>query len=724
MAEQVKFHPLLRLGLVEPIHFLVVSLRPPATYASVHAPALVPGADRPRVEIRLARNLAVLMGVVVRDHPSGRTWVTRYGDLTVSEIGRGWPRPLSGEKVAARDEGDEEEAHEPEPPHLDVIANATLHRFGPETKAALVVAGSDILFQPLERMMSDVLEVLGTSDDGQPLADSMRVTAWASLVADIYQSQPALFVAAIQARSVQRSATGRWWPVTHRRPQRKAEFPIVPQVFDGVTHPSDLGVLDRVMREYVKPRSPLSAAATEGEGGGPSETFLAESLTDRWLRLLVYSADGGSAWIGQDDDGSYVDAYQPHLAALSSFAVDAYGQYDKIVPFGADPTTQPEVFRRGDPMHVKRMIPRTPSLPEFAKLPKATQEALARTAVQMLRVLRDSSVFASAPMLEESLPCLESWSTLTRNVLGTDNDTTKWVELVRARLVLNHHRDSADGDVLVAMQQAVRMSYEGLRQAAAAGRMCLGEWVEVVYDSGANLNSMWQDMLVSGRTDEAIELRSGLERDWADVLTAVGIDANRPELTSSTAQPGLAGLIHNYIGFQVRLPDTDARLAALNIGRSQLLPARQQVADVRGNDTALRTSLQVLLRGSCLTLPDVADASARDVLLSDIRRYTRLLAQTQLVQSLMSDAEQPERTTHLNCLEALSLGLVTLGEEGDPCDARLLQRYVNKAVVACLRAGNVRQLSELSDDSARIGLLLEIIRRFRGLTGLDVKVDL
>lgn len=693
--------------------------RPPRSYASVDPPTLSDSgrtSTRLKVERRLARNLAVLTGVAVDDHPSGRTWVARYGDLTVAEISRGWPRAITSEVDKA----------EPEPTGLDVIANASLHRYGPETKAALVLAGADELFRTVEQTMVDVLSVVCTSDDGLPLADAMRVTAWASLIADLYQAQPALFVAAVQARAVQRSATAEWWPAVRSEPQRKVEFPPMPAAYDHETHPSQLGVLDRVMREHVAPRSPVAAGSFESEGGGPSDAFLVESLVDRWLRHLLYSADGGVAWVAEDSRGSYVDAFQPHLAALSSFAADAQGQYFKVVPFvlGDNNVTEPEAFAKSNPSHTRRLVPRTPSLPEFAKLPRDSQEALARTSVQMLRVLRDSSSFVGGPMLEQTLPALEAWASLTRNVLGADNLTTRWVELVRARLALNHYRLQADPASLETMQNSLLTAFAAMRDMAVEGAICQGDWVELVYDCGAPLNAMWQDLQLAGRAKESQAVLSQLRGDWATALAVVGIDATQPSLHPISVQPGLAGLLHNYVGFQVKLDDVGARLAALTLGRSQLLPARQQVADVRGTDTALRTSLQVLLRGASLTLPMVTSEGDREALLSDIRSYSNKLRHTQMVEGLMADGEHPDRTGHVNCLGALALGLVVLVEMEEPVELDYLQRCLNKAVAAAMRASKVTRVADLSVQAERIAELMDTVRRFRLLTGREVRVNL
>jgi hypothetical protein len=658
---------------------------------------------RRQITERLARNLAVLMGIDFPDNPVGRTWVTSYGGLSVTDLGRGSLEPH---------------------PKADQIAVATLHKFGPETKAALVLAGADRLFKSIEPTMREVLAVLGTSDDGRPAAESMRVSAWASLVADAYRAQPALFVAAAQARAVQRAASEGLAPlVATEQTSSRAEFSDAPAQADPATAPATLGILDDLMHKVVAPGSPAAAETMDTEGGGPSAAYLTDSLIARWIRHLVHSADHGITRIDGDDRGHYIDAYLPHRAVLSSFAVDVQGQYPMVEPFGTGDTKELrlEAFDQTNTAHCLRLAPRVPSLAEYTKLPQKSQEALARTAILLMRALRDSNVFSSSAIQDETLQRLATWAGLTTRVLGRNNATSQFARVTHARITVNHLRDNG-GEELEAARQILIDAARWARNAAESRALSMGEWVEFVTDNSGMLVATWQDWTRAGRTEQADKLRAELTHDWHSALRLVGIDPTSIDIQN---QPeSLVGLIDGFVGFQVTSPDIEDRLAALRLGRQVLLPIRRRIAEQRGTDTALRASLQMLLRGACTTLDQTpGNAHGRD-LLSDIAGWTKELSGTSMVLALTdrNGEGQPGRHAHVNCLTALAWGELVLAESGQagPDELTRLERHLDQAVSATLAANSRSRIDELDDSSERVAQLNRLLDGYRDLAGQEV----
>src|SRR3954453_2508965 len=189
-------------------------------------PAVVPEGEFPRSEIvavRLARKVAPLFGVRWEHNPFGRTWVCDYAALTLAELARGAPMPGKPDRVPGSEQEPRVDENAPETtggwgwsgravwtaPGASapaVLASATLNRFGPNTKAAAVLTAANRLMQGATAAIGAVCRELNDSSAGPQL----RLAIWAGLVLEAFRGQPALVVAAIQARAVQRSLTARW----------------------------------------------------------------------------------------------------------------------------------------------------------------------------------------------------------------------------------------------------------------------------------------------------------------------------------------------------------------------------------------------------------------------------------------------------------------------------------------------------------------------------------
>src|SRR5690606_15387843 len=115
------------------------------------------------VEVRVARKVAPLFGLASDIEPFRRSWVCDFTALTLAEIGRGAPSPDRSERsqldnaTAGPDATAGLEAQpsdgwrwsgravwSPRGGHLPgVLSNATLNRYGPDTKAGAVLAAAN-----------------------------------------------------------------------------------------------------------------------------------------------------------------------------------------------------------------------------------------------------------------------------------------------------------------------------------------------------------------------------------------------------------------------------------------------------------------------------------------------------------------------------------------------------------------------------------------------------
>jgi hypothetical protein len=207
--------------------------------------AAMPDVEVPRSDVvaaRIARKVAPLFGVAWEQSPFDFTWVCDFGAITLAEIARGAPFPprhvqsaMDQETAPVKSPAGNGSARpgppaspawparkdEPIPPWQAVdravwtfqraptpaaIAHATLNRYGPDTKAAVVLAGANRLLQDVTAAVASVCEQMASNGTGV----EVRLAVWAGLILEAFRGQPALVAAAIQARAIQRALTTPW----------------------------------------------------------------------------------------------------------------------------------------------------------------------------------------------------------------------------------------------------------------------------------------------------------------------------------------------------------------------------------------------------------------------------------------------------------------------------------------------------------------------------------
>ncbi|WP_230393845.1 hypothetical protein [Plantactinospora alkalitolerans] len=289
-------------------------------------PARIPAAEARRadvVDVRVARKVAPLFGLGGDVPPYHRSWVCDYTALSLAEIGRGAPSPDRAERSRL----------EADPPRHSVdgeqpgwawsgrsvwsaqhgslpgaLSNATLNRYGPDTKAAAVLAAANrLLGDATDAVAAACRHLAGVDSDAE-----VRLAVWAGLVLEVYRAQPALVIAAVQARQVQRSLSARWGAQVDRARVTGVDAPseIHPRtsVTDGDADPDGSGARWRPTSfDLIDSTLPaLGLADHPAAGPGLVTADALDDMASAWCqRLLGVGRPGrGLVWLTEDVEGS------------------------------------------------------------------------------------------------------------------------------------------------------------------------------------------------------------------------------------------------------------------------------------------------------------------------------------------------------------------------------------------------------------------------------------
>ncbi|WP_432246230.1 hypothetical protein ACRB8A_20160 (plasmid) [Arthrobacter sp. G.S.26] len=679
--------------------------------------------------IKLARHVAVLFGVDVPENPTETVWVSDFNKVSVGDIGRGAPKlsvkknqkvgplPLKGWYLVNRalvagpstDTGIIGAAPPVRVEGVDEVPSATLNRFKPDTKAAALLAGADRLFAGLEETFKDTLRVLGTLEDGTLLADNVRIGIWASLLAEVYRSQPALFTAAVQARLTQRAALSQWQPrVSLTLSTESATCEFGAEGNDDYWEPTTLGILDGVIRDYVRPSigpglsSPSAltktrdesvdknvgpdknsapiGAETDGSPAGsddPNRDYLIDGLVDRWCRHLTQSSDRGLTWTVQEQSRRSVDIYLSGLTPLSRFLTEIQLLSPQILPYGEDSRGETSQWLPLDvtlEKHRRRIRPRIPSRAELSPLPEKSQKAIIHTLICLHRALRGATAFRDrgARMLQEIRDDEQRVAELSASLWGAEAPLSTWSHHMSLRSRIEAARDKDPGFVDANWGEFIT-SYRKLRFLRESEGLTVGEWVDIFIGSSVTINARSRDLGIRGGSQEkeAKALRAELHSDWQNALRLLNIDVEATKETLHGADnpaPGLtqvALLLHNYLGVALQAPSEQERLAAIRFGRNVVVPTRRRVAEDRKNDNVVRLSIQIVLGAAAKLAAETSNQRVRQELLLISSALLKDLLETKLVKELRTGHKAPEEASDLYVLNAISSAALTLHENGE-----------------------------------------------------------
>ena len=316
--------------------------------------ASVPDVEVPRSEIvaaRVARKVGPLFGIVWEQGPFGCTWVCDFGTITLAEIARGAPYPArdvqaamdeQAPPAAAGREGSAPGSRYAGPaawqltgravwtprraPTPGAITHATLNRYGPDTKAAVVLAGANRLLREVTAAIASVCRSL--ADQGA--APEIRLAVWAGLVLEAFRGQPALVAAAVQAREIQRALTTPWGEYLWRRgltTSARCEFgaggiggrEVAPGAAASSPHrPTRFELIDGTL-----PLLRLPIPVTDGPLLSQAEIL--DDIANRWCRRLLQVGHPGRGitWVAADRPGHrQVQSYVRIGSAVAPFVAE------------------------------------------------------------------------------------------------------------------------------------------------------------------------------------------------------------------------------------------------------------------------------------------------------------------------------------------------------------------------------------------------------------------
>lgn len=669
--------------------------------------------------IKLARHVAVLFGVDVPENPTDTVWVSDFNKVTVGDVGRGAPKltaprdkklghlPLKGWYLVDRalvagpigKAGEIGTTPAIFAGGVDEVPSATLNRFKPDTKAAALLTGAEQLFAGLEEVYRDTIRVLGILDDGSSLADNMRIGVWASLVAETYRCQPALFSAVVQARLAQRAALSTWKPVVPAvQAAESASCEFGEKGNEDYWEPVTLGILDGVIRNHVRPsispqdslhsllrngqsilevEKPTGSEAegspgseTEGSPGSddPNRDYLIDGLVDRWCRHLTQSSDRGLMWTVQEQRHRTVEIYLSGQVPLSRFLAEVHLLYPMVLPYGMQ--NQEDNWQRFDPAdeeHRRRVRPRIPSRAEMGQVPEKSRMAIVHTLICLQRTLRSGAEFKHPQMTKEVSDDQQRVADLSESLWGPNAALSAlsrhlWL---RGRISSGRERDV---EFVAKNWPSFMDGLRLLRCLREEGKLSAGEWVDIFAGTSPILNARSRDLAATGFEPEAKALRAELMEDWQDVLRILNINVDLESENSSeleapdTSMTGLAMLLHNYLGSSLRMESDYKRLSAVRFGQKVVLPLRRMVSEDRKNDSAVRLSIQIIARAAARLATLTTDEAIRNEMLEASASLLEDLLKTKLVKELMGGKRTPKDASDLNVCNAISEAALTLLE--------------------------------------------------------------
>lgn len=324
----------------------------------------MPDVEVPRsdvVAVRIARKMGPLFGVTWEHNLFGETWVCDFGAITLAEIARGAPYPPKETQAAmdadeslagrAADGGRESDIRQPADgmprwhpagraiwtanrgPTPTAISNATLNRYGPDTKSAVVLTGANRLLKDvtaaIAQLCSDLERCRATPE--------MRLAVWAGLVLEAFRGQPAVVAAAIQARTIQRALTTPWGQhllMPGLTDSARCEFGAARA---GSSAPQPSGVKPDGSRPDVSTSRPTSFDLIDSTlpllglplpvADGPllSRADLLDDIATQWCRRLLQVGHPGRGitWVEEEPHGHRrVHSYLRVGSAVAPFVAD------------------------------------------------------------------------------------------------------------------------------------------------------------------------------------------------------------------------------------------------------------------------------------------------------------------------------------------------------------------------------------------------------------------
>jgi hypothetical protein len=643
-------------------------------------PAVVPEGEFPRSEIvpvRLARRVAPLFGVRWAHNPYDCTWVCDFTALTLTEIARGAPLPVGAEPAAIGPDG------------MTPIAKATLNRFGPHTKSAVILTAANRLLVDATAAVTTVCQDVGQ----QNLPRSLRLAIWAGLVLEVFRAQPALVVAAIQARSVQRSLTAQWGDHAAFAPSitlraRSEIGATTGSAIDRALTPVRFALIDDTL-------SAVDLTTPGAPGGTPLGAERRDDLASAWARRLLRMGRPGSGvvWLHEDDPGHRTaHAYQRVGAMIAPFVGEALNT--DLLDTDLPPADIP-----------------LPSWPD--------DEALGHTSPLAVRAYA-VGLHATAAYLHYLKTPAQRWPPVKVAVrdlvghataavgrrLGTDDPAHLLLTGFLERLVLEDAL--RDGEPPEAIRAAVTRQLDGLRrtrQAWHAGRLAPGTTSYLLEIDCVALGEALDQAGDALDDDLRTVIGRALARTWREALAARGIPDEPTSVLASLTDSQVFHLFRyaEHLARRGGTPDLRRALAVLDaVTEVRDKVAHDEPAGIVVKHTAARQAHQlacsVAWRLSSMTSPRERTASARAQEAAE-RHLRAVLADPSAEAILAAPGHDRTLSWALDSVGPALLDLLRRDPASlDPAELRTARRLVT--AVEPPRTGFV---TELAEALARLG---------------------
>lgn len=558
-------------------------------------PAVVPDIPEVRSELvpaRIARKVAPLFGVAWHEGPFGaQSWVCDYGKITLSEIARGAPLPTRAQAAVLATDRDrpwqlvDRVAVTRGPgtlPHE--IANATLNRFGPDTKAAVVLTAVNRLLAPVGDAIEAALPfVIGSGPAMLPF--ELRLAVWAGLLIEVFRSQPALVAAGIRARTIQRELVLWRVPLSAELvgfPLTRCEIGPDDQGSNLLGRPRTLDVADRTFRALQV------RAAWQGLDSAEPDSRLLDDTIDLLLRRLLAIGtpnDASHLWLSEREPGHLVlEAHVPPTPIVDLFV----GQAVRMLG-GRDDA-------------VRQRMPVVPTSGELAALNPLARRAVVIGLLTLVRHIQ----FAHASRDSTRADVLDVLGTVDRIARESLDPGDPVRALARCRvadMVVHTLRHDVRNDLARPVAE-LRTALRWVQELFRAGIVDRGAAAEAISSANVELNVVrWTnaDRPDASRLPDPVELHDELRSNWLVFHDAL-------QLHSAEAEQTAGYHLHNYAAFLAspRVPDepdddhgmSDDLRESVRLFTDVVIPARDAFHAATGVFRPLRHSLQIASRAT------------------------------------------------------------------------------------------------------------------------------
>ena len=609
------------------------------------------------ISVNLGQLVGPMFGVISDRSPHGMTWICDFDTVTLKELGRGAPIPTPSDL----EDPDSRAIYSPAKSMLKgEIAAATLNRYGPDTKSAVVLTAANVLYQNLVADIEAALQILQQSNP--QAAPVMHLAAWATATLLGFRAAPLLCASALRARTYQRAAFTQWHverPGNRANPARceLGHLDVLNSLDSKLTRfrPRDFELFDSTIRV-------LHEGGIVSTSGGLD--LLAGTWVRRLLRLGTVQDEGEPAvfWASEAiPKHRTIESYLPPVSLLNAFLNE-----QQLLPTPEKLTMRPsrhDLDWKLDPHH---FILNAPSADE---LPASLKPQVRRLLVEIPRIV--------LRWIREQISSLTAESSSEERADFSN----------RARVALTDNRELAEnlldeGDLVrlfaVVADELARVS-EATNRSETVN---LSDVIEALDDIRTLTHSRRISDLGMGM--DALELGAVIVRRYADKIAPSESQSefNKNELLQKvrayrevnhfvlTEEIGAlrgaspAGYyLHNYAGYLSTHVDNEVDLrTALDLFKDRVIPSRRAYGAV-GRMTELRRSLQISSRCSArlaeLERAQSHEDSARELIAESLAFALEVLDMHD-ARSLMSYREPSQATFRL--VEAVLPGLILAAE--------------------------------------------------------------